>query len=704
MKKILLSLVILFGTVISYSYNTLTVTDPRNSWNLQNGNIEEASLSVKPHGLYLEYGLYLTFSARGTTWYNSSDSLEVVLNFELPQQAMIIDSWLWIGDEISRALILDKWTASSIYENIVNRRKDPSILTKKSQGQYELRIFPMAGNDKRKVKLTYLVPVSWNNNKIYAPIPNEILRTSKYDPANLYVLAWENMGFMSPYVSGTSGFPFTDYTDPEFGNYKKAVIPYNGYQAPLNISFESTYTNGIFVSKCSHKNENYYQLAIFPDKLIEIPVKKKIIFLIDYDFTKSISTKAQVLNTLQNEMLSNLSPEDSFNLIVSNFEIAKYSPTWVQATPQNISNAFNTMSDKLGDLSNLGSLMVNGINFNRNNGDNGKIFLLANSGQFDDYLIANNLMKDLLNLMANKVSFHIADFQSKFTYYQFVNGKYYSGNEYLYLNLSKLTFGSFISVRDGYPELQVISTAFSNLIGNISSFDMHTKVSNGYCFGRINIDDVSNYNSFEKPVMQVGKFLGDGNFEIEFSGQYDTGFFTSEITVDADDIVESDSSLAKIWAGNYIFNLESKNTLNNATINDIIYTSIDDRVLSLYTAFLCLEDSTYYCHGCEDETDLVSADEQENQMDSILVYPDPFVKDLNVEIFSESPEKIVSIVIYDLTGKIIHKFDVSQLMNRKTNTLYWDGKTDSGNDISKGMYILVYKTQNGVQNRKLIRT
>jgi hypothetical protein len=704
MKKILLSLVILFGTVISYSYNTLTVTDPRNSWNLQNGNIEEASLSVKPHGLYLEYGLYLTFSARGTTWYNSSDSLEVVLNFELPQSAMIIDSWLWIGDEISRALILDKWTASSIYEEIVKRRKDPSILTKKSAFQYELRIFPMAGNEKRKVKLTYLVPVSWNTNKIYAPIPNEILRTSKYDPDNLYVFAWENMGFLNPGISGSSSFQFKDYSDPEFGNYKKAVIPSNGYQTPLSISFESINTNGIFVSKCRHNNENYYQLAVFPDRLIEIPVKRKIIFLIDYDFTKSASTKMQILNALEDEMLANLSPEDSFNLIVSNFEIAKYSPTWVQATPQNISNAFNTMSDKLGDLSNLGSLMVNGINFNRNNGDNGKIFLLANSGQFDDYLIANNLMKDLLNLMANKVSFHIADFQSKFTYYQFVNGKYYSGNEYLYLNLSKLTFGSFISVRDGYPELQVISTAFSNLIGNISSFDMHTKVSNGYCFGRINIDDVSNYNSFEKPVMQVGKFLGDGNFEIEFSGQYDTGFFTSEITVDADDIVESDSSLAKIWAGNYIFNLESKNTLNNATINDIIYTSIDDRVLSLYTAFLCLEDSTYYCHGCEDETDLVSADEQENQMDSILVYPDPFVKDLNVEIFSESPEKIVSIVIYDLTGKIIHKFDVSQLMNRKTNTLYWDGKTDSGNDISKGMYILVYKTQNGVQNRKLIRT
>lgn len=149
-EKILLSFVILFSTGLLYSYNKLTVSDPRNSWNLQTGTIEEASLSVKPRGLYLEYGLYLTFSARGTNWYNSSDSLEIVLNFDLPANSMIIDSWLWIGDEISKAMILDKWTASSIYENIVKRRKDPSILTKMSDLQYELRIFPMAGNEKEK--------------------------------------------------------------------------------------------------------------------------------------------------------------------------------------------------------------------------------------------------------------------------------------------------------------------------------------------------------------------------------------------------------------------------------------------------------------------------------------------------------------------------------------------------------------------------
>jgi len=40
----------------------LRVGDPRNSWWTSQGTIEDASLTVRPKGLFLEYGLYLTFS------------------------------------------------------------------------------------------------------------------------------------------------------------------------------------------------------------------------------------------------------------------------------------------------------------------------------------------------------------------------------------------------------------------------------------------------------------------------------------------------------------------------------------------------------------------------------------------------------------------------------------------------------------------
>jgi hypothetical protein len=329
---------------------------------------------------------------------------------------------------------------------------------------------------------------------------------------------------------------------------------------------------------------------------------------------------------------------------------------------------------------------------------------VSNSAQFDDYLVANILLKDLMKLITNKTSIHIADFQSKFTYYQNVNGKYYSGNEYLYLNLSKLSFGSFTSTREGMQELKVIEKAFTNLAGNISSLDIYTRLNNGYCFGRIHFNDSENSVSSQVPIMQIGKFLGDGQFEIEFSGQTEGDFFTSEITVDMGDVYETDSTLAKIWNGRYISDLEKKTNSNNQEINDIIYKSIDSRVLSLYTAFLCLEDTSYYCQGCDDETELVSSEETFVLTDSMVIYPNPFFDKVDIEIFSEYPDQVISLAIFDLNGKIIFEFDKELFENEREIKIIWDGISQSGVEVHKGMYFVICKTKNGVITKRLIKT
>ena len=167
-KKVLLfcSLFVFIATdgVLAYTY--LNVRNPR-SWTSMQGTIEEAVISIKPKGIYMEIGLYLTFSARG--WNHSpNDSLEVEFYFDLPENSIVSDSWLWIDDEIIRGEIMDKWTASQIYENIVRRRRDPSILYKRYGDSYELRIYPMLASESRKVKITYLVPTQWSATNVVA--------------------------------------------------------------------------------------------------------------------------------------------------------------------------------------------------------------------------------------------------------------------------------------------------------------------------------------------------------------------------------------------------------------------------------------------------------------------------------------------------------------------------------------------------------
>jgi hypothetical protein len=226
MKTILLFTAVIFFFLTVNGHNQLRVGDPRNSWQTYQGTIEEASLTVSPKGLFMEYGLYLTFSSRGTEWTNQKDTLEVTLNFDLPENAMITDSWLWFGKDTIKAVILDRWTASSIYESIVQRRRDPSILFKQSANQYELRIFPMAGNETRKVKITYLLPVSWNKYNISTSLPFPILKTSLTLPEKFNITIIDDANWKNPQIPGDESLVFKSETNENGDIYKTVEIPY----------------------------------------------------------------------------------------------------------------------------------------------------------------------------------------------------------------------------------------------------------------------------------------------------------------------------------------------------------------------------------------------------------------------------------------------------------------------------------------------
>jgi hypothetical protein len=64
------------------------------------------------------------------------------------------------------------------------------------------------------------------------------------------------------------------------------------------------------------------------------------------------------------------------------------------------------------------------------------------------------------------------------------------------------------------------------------------------------------------------------------------------------------------WAGNTIQSLESQAQTNDV-INEIVFYSLDERVLSIYSAFLCLEPSRggEVCYNCMDESELVGVED-----------------------------------------------------------------------------------------------
>jgi len=260
------------------SQNSLTVGNPKTT-GTQKGTIEEAFLSVRNKGLFLEYGLYLTFSARGTT-YQSKDSLEIVLNFTLPQKAIVMDSWLWINDNICKAKLFDIWSASSIYEDIVKRRRDLYILIKTTDIQYILKVYPMKATERRKVKITYLVPLDWNAKKVYTSFPINIFNSSKYIPSSLPVIIWPDSEFKNPSINFNQN-GLTAGRDSLLGDYQSTILYPASTYSYTEISFDNPMKNGLYMNNYQDKNESIYQIAIQPSQFTDQIKNQKVAILID---------------------------------------------------------------------------------------------------------------------------------------------------------------------------------------------------------------------------------------------------------------------------------------------------------------------------------------------------------------------------------------------------------------------------------------
>lgn len=705
MKTTILNCLLFFLTLSSFGYTQLRVGDPRNSWYTSQGNIEEASLTVRPKGLYLEYGLYLTFSSKGSYWTSQQDTLEVTLNFDLPENALIVDSWLWIGNDIIKAKLMDRWTASTIYENIVKRRRDPSILMKQSATQYELRVFPMAGNQSRKVKITYLMPLTWNKSNVAASLPIDILNCSYYKPSIFPIFTWTNEEWKLPGILGDSEIKFTPKSNEALGDYHEALIPSSKYgnNNGLKIAFSAPVENGIYFTQFQKdaESDGIYQLAIFPDQFFSNTVNKKTAVLIDFDASNTTITSKELLSSIKSEMLLNLSAKDSFNLIFSNLSIKRYSNKWIAATKENIETAFSSLVNPLSSYSNLGALLNDGIDFIKKNGNNGKIVLVSDGDQYGDFQVGNVLVNDLIKLMSPKIPIHIADYQTTNYNYYYSNNQTYLGNDYFYINLSRMTLGSYHTVRNNMSLSDIISRAFRFVGGSINSFDLHTSMKTGFCYSRYSLDGESNIAFVNDAILQVGKFKGEFPFLIEVSGEYNNQVFSEVIEVTKPASVNGDTIAETVWSGQYIKKLES-GYQSNDIINEIIYASLNERVLSKYTSFLCLEDTSYICNNCKDESMQTGTDDIAATQDSLLVYPNPFTEKVTISLTCTNPKDVKELSIIDLTGSVIYQFNRGELHQGK-NTITWDGTSSRGDKVKPGVYMLVYKTMSSTQTVKIIK-
>jgi hypothetical protein len=717
-----LFLFIVLGISLShaqYYSDVLRVQHPQQTWRYGTGTVEQAVASVKAKGLSFECGLYLTISGRGLG-FTAADSVEIQLDFALPKDAVVNDLWLWMDDNtIMKGVLLDKWTASSIYENIVKRRKDPALLMKYSATRYTLRIYPMVGNQSRKIKITYLVPMTPAKEMMTAPIPTSIVKLSA-SPVKMTVFYWPEQDFpTAKFGEFDNGFESSPRIDTATQRpYYYGEIPSSRISSDVTLQATSSFGGSVILKKYqpnSSAAEGYYQLMFTPSALFNINTGIKTAFLFELDENKTASSTLTYVTAVKSFIRNNYTAKDSFNLIFSGDQIARVRPSgWYGGDSASVEEAFNKVTISMMQTgNNLTGLVTNGLSFIKEQGGTGVLWLIAGTDKLSALDPANAALSAIMKANTTATQIYIMDNLYKNYSYVYYNNRSYVGNDYLYENIAKISRSMFTASGRTYGS--TISVMMNDILldvrGKITSFDVLTRLDNGFCANRLtNVSLTGGELPLSVAVNQVGKYIGQFPFILELAGMYKGMTLTKKVIVTDSPSLAADSSMAAVWAGRQIGMLETQPVTNSLT-KTIVDLSLQNGVLSMYTALLALEpnDTLRPCSGCKDETKLLSVTNGKRPMipgnDSLLYsYPNPFNGStvLKVRLPLGTVARDARFQIFNTLGQLVRGFDVSKLTAEAYAMITWDGADDRGRSVASGMYIAVLTTPVRSSSVKLI--
>jgi len=334
-KVFLLSCIILFNFDISYCQ--LTVRS--DGYGSKSGYIDEAILVVEPHGAYVEQSLYLSYSDHNQ--YTSSQ-VEIIHRFELPANAVVNDLWLWIGDSVMQAIMLDTWTARSIYDSIVSKHRDPAFLSKNGN-IYELHIYPLISGKFRKIKMNFITPTRWLGKDGVAELPLKMLKDNNAQIKPVHVLFREVHEICGqPAIKELPQQEFGEFRDTSGYKFKRTDIEDISSLSSLTLGFSTNFVNGFFITTSDMYNDaTYFQFGFNPGSLFNLQIdstSKHTLFALDLSglYNKNYTT---LIPNVKQLMRSVVKANDSLSIIVAGAgKVELLDSTWRIGATDSINN------------------------------------------------------------------------------------------------------------------------------------------------------------------------------------------------------------------------------------------------------------------------------------------------------------------------------------------------------------------------------
>ncbi len=665
--------------------------------------VDNIDVLVEPCGLFTSYKFEIEMHNGDSHWNNVQ--LELNWKFNLDDNDYMNDAWLWVGDTLVRADIMDKWTANTIYEGIVKRRQDP-LLIMKNGNLYDTKLYPFLNNSPRTFIVKFMIP----NNTIGSNVTSNFSFIKLF--ASNYNISYNkiNLKFAKNNLSGEPTaldplFKFKNFEEINGVIYLNYSYDFSTKKVPTNFGFNyslNTKDNILVGLSPTGANEGYFQV-LADMNMMNIDDNSEILFLLNYQANKTSLTKQNVIDGMKSYLRNYQGNNFKYNLLISNFNYTILSENWINSNDSlNIDSLFSIKNIQLSDVSMLPNLIIDGIEFLKNKGNNAKIILINCSDEFYSGITSNQFIEKILIDLPANTQFNVLCYQSKNFNTDASNPTLNKGNAYFYNILTKNTGGGYIKFESALPFSTFLDASLHNMINSFDFFDVKFAPTNGLSYHNYSYNSNRNVSSFNYNTI-IGKYFGSFPIEIEILAIKNQKPYFKTITIASIDSIYEIDATEQIWYSNYLKELEIKvNTSDNIAIRQLVDLSIEKRILTNYTAFLALEpwmkkqnDTIYDEKNDNTNTDV---DDIISTEISVATYPNPFTEKVKININNLNQAEIIeSVIIYDELGNKIYEFELSNSFSDKVE-LIWKAE-----NISKGIYLIKVKTNKRELISKIIK-
>lgn len=559
--------------------------------NLENLPLQSTSAQVDIAGVIADVKVRQVYQNRG------DEPIEAIYVFPASTRAAVYGMKMTLGERVVIAKIKERKAARVAYTHAKKQGKRASLLEQHRPNVFQMNIANIMPGDEIIVELSYtelIVPEQGIYEFVYPAVVGP--RYSETPAEN--VSASENW-IMNPFLDQDVAPPYTF-------NIKTSIsagIPIQALNSPshkVHVDYDDQETAKISLKTQDNQNadrdyilryqlrgkeiktglllykgeqENFFLLMSQPPKKViedNIPAREYI-FVVDV----SGSMRGFPLDTskrLMVELLSNLRPTDSFNILFFSGGSSTLAEASLPVTQSNIEKAITMMENQRGNGSTQLLPALQHAMALPAKKSTSRSFIIVTDGFVTVEKEAFQYVKDNLN-NANFFSFGIGS----------------SINRFLIEGLARVGKGEpfvITSAIDAFPVAQrfreyIETPVLTGIEVNFNGFDTYD----------VEPQQVPDLFA-ERPLIMYGKWRGNANGNIQIKGHQGQSVYSETMTVDKTEASGSNEALRYLWARNRIAELGDFEKLHPDLVRkaEITTLGLNYNLLTAYTSFIAVDE------------------------------------------------------------------------------------------------------------------